>query len=52
VGGVLVFHDSLGDGVFGLLARVAAFVLIIAGAALIPGPMRITGPEGRTVPAM
>ena len=52
VGGVLVFHDSLGPGVLGLLARVTAFLLVIAGAALIPGPVRVADGPRRAAPAV
>ena len=52
VGGVLVFHDSLGPGVLGLLARVTAFLLVIAGAALIPGPVRMADSPPRAAPAV
>ena len=39
-GGIIVFHDPIGSGPVEIAARVAAFCLVIAGAALIPAPMR------------
>jgi hypothetical protein len=38
VGGVLVFDDPLGSDALGVAARSAAFVAVIAAAALIPAP--------------
>jgi drug/metabolite transporter (DMT)-like permease len=40
VGGVLIFRDSIGTGAAGIVARMIAFGLVIAGAALIPAPLR------------
>jgi drug/metabolite transporter (DMT)-like permease len=40
VGGVLVFRDSIGTGVVAIAGRMIAFGLVIAGAALIPAPLR------------
>jgi len=42
VGGILVFHDPIGSGPLGITARLLAFGLVIAGAALMPGRMRAT----------
>lgn len=42
IGGILVFHDPIGSGPAGITARFLAFCLVIAGAALMPGPMRAT----------
>ena len=42
VGGILVFRDSIGSGTLEIVARLLAFCLVIAGAALIPGPVRAT----------
>lgn len=42
VGGIIVFHDPIGSGPAGITARLLAFCLVIAGAALMPGPMRAT----------
>lgn len=42
IGGILVFGDSIGSGGVGVTARVLAFCLIIAGAALMPAPLRAT----------
>ena len=40
VGGVLVFRDSIGIGALEIIGRMLAFGLVIAGAALIPAPVR------------
>ncbi|MGI8624260.1 MAG: hypothetical protein ACR2NB_12450 [Solirubrobacteraceae bacterium] len=40
VAGLAVFGDRLGDGALVIGVRVAAFVLILVGAALIPAPVR------------
>jgi drug/metabolite transporter (DMT)-like permease len=40
IGGILVFHEPIGSGPFGIAARFLAFCLVIAGAALMPAPMR------------
>ncbi len=47
VGGILVFRDAIGTGVLEIAARLLAFCLVIAGAALIPGPVRVpsSGPS-------
>jgi drug/metabolite transporter (DMT)-like permease len=42
VGGILVFRDPIGTGTLEIFGRLAAFCLVIAGAALIPGPVRAT----------
>jgi drug/metabolite transporter (DMT)-like permease len=42
VGGVLVFGESVGSGGVGVTARVLAFCLVIAGAGLMPAPLRAT----------
>jgi drug/metabolite transporter (DMT)-like permease len=41
-GGIIVFHDPIGSGTPGITARFLAFCLVIAGAALMPAPMRAT----------
>jgi drug/metabolite transporter (DMT)-like permease len=46
VGGILVFRDPIGTGALEISGRMAAFCLVIAGAALMPGPMRATHHEG------
>ena len=43
-GGILVFRDPIGTGTLEISGRMAAFGLVIAGAALMPGPMRATHP--------
>jgi drug/metabolite transporter (DMT)-like permease len=40
IGGILVFRDSIGAGPVGITGRMIAFCLVIAGAALIPAPLR------------
>jgi drug/metabolite transporter (DMT)-like permease len=40
IGGILVFHDPIGSGTLATTARFFAFCLVIAGAALMPAPMR------------
>jgi hypothetical protein len=40
LGGVLVFGDPVGSGALEIIARVAAFGLVLAGAALVPAPLR------------
>jgi drug/metabolite transporter (DMT)-like permease len=39
-GGILVFHDTVGSGAVEIVGRFLAFLLVIAGAALMPGPTR------------
>jgi drug/metabolite transporter (DMT)-like permease len=43
IGGILVFHEPIGSGTVATTARFLAFCLVIAGAALMPAPMRATG---------
>jgi drug/metabolite transporter (DMT)-like permease len=42
LGGIVVFHEPIGSGALGTAARFLAFCLVIAGAALMPAPMRAT----------
>jgi drug/metabolite transporter (DMT)-like permease len=42
LGGIVVFHEPIGSGVPATSARFLAFCLVIAGAALMPAPMRAT----------
>jgi drug/metabolite transporter (DMT)-like permease len=42
LGGILVFGESVGSGAAGISARLFAFCLVIAGAALMPAPLRAT----------
>ena len=56
LGGIIVFHEPIGSGSFEIGARFLAFCLVIAGAALMPAPMR-TAPDaadttGRQEPAV
>jgi hypothetical protein len=45
VGGVLIFRDSIGTGAVAIVGRMIAFGLVIAGAALIPAPLRVADPH-------
>jgi drug/metabolite transporter (DMT)-like permease len=45
-GGIIVFHDPIGSGALEIGARFLAFCLVIAGAALMPAPMRATPDAG------
>ena len=40
VGGILIFRDSIGTGFPAIAGRMVAFSLVIAGAAMIPAPVR------------
>ena len=42
IGGILVFRDPIGTGALEITGRMLAFCLVIAGAALIPAPVRAT----------
>jgi hypothetical protein len=42
IGGILVFHEPIGSAPVEIGARFLAFCLVIAGAALMPAPMRAT----------
>jgi drug/metabolite transporter (DMT)-like permease len=42
IGGILVFRDPVGTGAVEIAGRMAAFGLVIVGAALMPAPMRAT----------
>jgi hypothetical protein len=44
LGGILVFHDPIGLGPPQIAARIAAFCLVILGAALLPGRLRAGAP--------
>jgi hypothetical protein len=46
IGGILVFHDPIGSDALEITARFLAFCLVIAGAALMPAPMRATPDAG------
>ena len=47
LGGIVVFHEPIGSGALAIGARFLAFCFVIAGAALMPAPMRTT-PEAAT----
>jgi drug/metabolite transporter (DMT)-like permease len=44
LGGILVFHDPIGLGPPQVAARIAAFCLVILGAAMLPGRLRAGAP--------
>jgi drug/metabolite transporter (DMT)-like permease len=44
LGGILVFHDPIGHTTLQIAARIAAFCLVILGAALLPGPLPADAP--------
>jgi drug/metabolite transporter (DMT)-like permease len=46
LGGILVFEESVGTGAVAVIGRTAAFCLVIAGGALMPGPTRIRPSPG------
>jgi drug/metabolite transporter (DMT)-like permease len=48
VGGILVFRDSIGDGALEVVGRMLAFCLVIAGAAMIPAPVRASDVSGES----
>jgi drug/metabolite transporter (DMT)-like permease len=47
VGGILVFREPIGTGPVAISGRVIAFCLVVAGAALMPAPMRAAGHPAR-----
>jgi drug/metabolite transporter (DMT)-like permease len=47
MGGIVVFHEPIGSGPVEIGARFFAFCFVIAGAALMPAPMRAT-PDAAT----
>jgi drug/metabolite transporter (DMT)-like permease len=53
IGGILVFHDEIGNGALEIVGRIAAFCLVIFGAGLMPGPVRAgkTAETRRQMPA-
>jgi drug/metabolite transporter (DMT)-like permease len=51
IGGVLVFHESIGAGAPAVVARVSAFCLVIAGAAMMPAPLRVLSPRAEPLTA-
>jgi hypothetical protein len=48
IGGILVFHDPLGSSAPAIAGHVLAFCFVIAGAALMPAPMRAVPDAGST----
>ena len=51
LGGVVVFHDSIGSGPLAIVGRISAFGLVVGGAALMPGPVRVARAGGASAPA-
>jgi drug/metabolite transporter (DMT)-like permease len=51
LGGILVFHDPIGHTPPQIAARIAAFCLVILGAALIPGRHRAGAPSPTDSPS-
>jgi hypothetical protein len=47
MGGILVFRDPIGIGAPAIVGRASAFGLVIAGAALMPAPIRARETPGR-----
>jgi drug/metabolite transporter (DMT)-like permease len=47
MGGILGFRDPIGIGPLAIVGRVIAFCLVIAGAALMPAPLRARGAPRR-----
>ena len=45
LGGILVFHDPIGHAPSQIAARIAAFGLVILGAAMLPGRLRAGTPS-------
>jgi drug/metabolite transporter (DMT)-like permease len=45
LGGILVFGEPIGSGAVGIIGRLVAFGLVIAGAALVPAPLRATADD-------
>jgi hypothetical protein len=43
LGGIVVFNDPLGSNAFIICVRILAFALVIAAAAVMPGPVRAAG---------
>jgi hypothetical protein len=43
---IIAFHEPIGSGPLEITARLLAFCLVIAGAALMPAPMRATPDAG------
>src|SRR5437763_1938483 len=48
MGGILVFRDPIGIGTLAIVGRVIAFGLVIAGAAVMPAPLRAGEASGRS----
>lgn len=46
IGGILVFHESIGVGALHIAGRMLAFCLVIAGAAMMPAPLRASSQPG------
>lgn len=42
IGGILVFHEPVGSSPLAIVGRMLAFCLVIAGAAMMPAPLRVS----------
>jgi len=51
LGGILVFHEPIGRAPLQIAARIAAFCLVILGAALLPGRLRARAPTPADSPS-
>jgi drug/metabolite transporter (DMT)-like permease len=47
IGGILVFREPIGSGSVAIAGRLIAFCLVVAGAALMPAPLRAARPAAR-----
>lgn len=50
IGGILIFHEPVGSGALAITGRMLAFCLVIAGAAMMPAPVRISEQPRRMDP--
>ena len=50
--GVVVFGDPMGNDALEVIARAAAFVMVLGGAALMPAPVRAADAVSRQEPAI
>ena len=50
-GGILVFRDPIGEGALEISGRMVAFVLVVVGGALVPGPIRATHERSEREPS-
>lgn len=50
IGGILVFHESIGVGALHIAGRMLAFGLVIVGAGMMPAPLRVASRPRDTAP--